>query len=232
MPVSKELLEYQKVDGSLRKIEQEIASSEERKKYLQARKIMKTALEKLEALDRQAAELIRLRDELVKRAAEAEKGLEEFDDVDDLLEGGADVGFYKKNAQALLDRLHAIKAELGHLLGDIDVIAADYKKLMDQGKQANRVYKENREKAEKIEASHADEIKAIQTKLASIAAGIDPKVLEYYKNKRKEGIFPVVVPLNDWMCVCGVELPLLHRSELAGGNMIECEHCRRLIYKA
>lgn len=232
MPVSKELLEYQKVDGTLRKIEMEIASSEERKKYMQARKVMKTALEKLDALDRHAAELIRLRDELAARAEEASKGLEEYDDVDELLEGGADVGFYKKNAQALLERLRTVKSELSKLLGEIDGVAAEYKKLMEQGKQANKIYKENKEKAEKIEASHAGEVKEIKAKLDEIARGIAPKVLEYYKNKRKEGIFPVVVQLNDWMCVCGVELPLLHRSELAGGNMIECEHCRRLIYKA
>lgn len=231
MPVSNELLEYQKVDGSLRKIEQEIASSEERKKYMQARKVMKTALEKLDALDRHAAELIRLRDELAARVLEAGKGLEEYDDIDELLEGGADVGFYKKNAQALLDRLRSAKGELAKLLGEIDSVAAEYKKLMEQGKQANKIYKENKEKAEKIEASHAGEVKEIKARLAGIAKKIDPKILEYYNNKRKEGIFPVVVPLNDWMCVCGVELPLLHRSELEGGNMIECEHCRRLIYK-
>lgn len=232
MPVSKELLEYQRVDGTLRKIEQEIASSEERKKYLQARKVMKTALDKLDVLDRHAADLIRLRDELSVRIREMSKGLDEYDDIDELLEGGADVGFYKKNAQALLDKLRTVKGELAKLLGEIDSVAAEYKKLMEQGKQANKVYKENKEKAEKIEASHSGEIKEIKAKLAEIAKSIDPKVLEYYTNKRQEGIFPVVVQLNDWMCVCGVELPLLHRSELAGGNMIECEHCRRLIYKA
>ena len=232
MPVSKELLEYQKVDGSLRKIEQEVASSDERKKYLQARKVMKTALDKLDALDRHAADLIRLRDELSLKAAEASKGIEEYDDIDELLEGGADVAFYKKNAQGLLERLRTVKSELAKLLGEIDSISAEYKKLMEQGKQANKVYKENKEKAEKIEASHAGDVKEIKAKLGEIGKKIDPKILEFYNNKRREGIFPVVVQLNDWMCVCGVELPLLHRSELEGGNMIECEHCRRLIYKA
>ncbi len=232
MPVSKELLEYQSVDGSLRKIEQEVASSDERKKYLQARKVMKTALDKLDALDRHAADLIRLRDELSLKAAEASKGIEEYDDIDELLEGGADVAFYKKNAQGLLERLRTVKAELAKLLGEIDSISAEYKKLMEQGKQANKVYKENKEKAEKIEASHAGDVKEIKAKLGEIGKKIDPKILELYNNKRREGIFPVVVQLNDWMCVCGVELPLLHRSELEGGNMIECEHCRRLIYKA
>lgn len=232
MPVSNELLEYQKVDAGLRKIEQEIASTEERKKYLQARKIMKAALDRLDSLDRHAAELIRLRDDLSARVEATSKGLEEYEDIDELLEGGADVGFYKKNAQTLLDRLRSVKAELNRLLGEIDKIAAEYKKLMEQGRQANKQYKENKEKADLIEQAHDGEIKALKGKLREIGKTIDPKILELYSMKRKEGIFPVVVPLTDWMCVCGVELPLLHRSELAGGNMIECEHCRRLIYKA
>lgn len=232
MPVSKELLEYQSVDRELRKIELEIASSEERKKYMQARKAMKTALDKLDVLDRHSAELIRLRDELAVRAEEAAKRLEEYDDVDELLEGGADVGFYKRSAQTLLERLRTVKGELTKLLSEIDSVSAEYKKLMEQGKQANKIYKENREKAEKVEAAYADRIGEIKGKLAAIEKSIAPNVLEYYKNKRREGIFPVVVPLNDWMCVCGVELPLLHRSELEGGNMIECENCRRLLYKA
>ncbi len=232
MPVSNELLEYQKVDAGLRKIEQEIASTEERKKYLQARKIMKAALDRLDSLDRHAAELIRLRDDLAARVEATSKGLEEYEDIDELLEGGADVGFYKKNAQTLLDRLRSVKAELNRLLGEIDKIAAEYKKLMEQGRQANKQYKENKEKADLIEQAHDGEIKALKGKLREIGKTIDPKILELYSMKRKEGIFPVVVPLTDWMCVCGVELPLLHRSELAGGNMIECEHCRRLIYKA
>ena len=39
MTVLEQLLEYQKVDAELRKIEQSVAGSEERKKFSQAKKI-------------------------------------------------------------------------------------------------------------------------------------------------------------------------------------------------
>ena len=65
MSALKELLEYQKVDGELRKIEQEIAGSEERKKYMQAKKFMESAREKLEAQDKRAVEFKAMRDRLI-----------------------------------------------------------------------------------------------------------------------------------------------------------------------
>ena len=77
MTVLEQLLEYQKVDADLRKIEQSVAGSEERKKFSQAKKFMESAREKLEAQDKRASELRRLRDDLVRRAEEIGKQIAE-----------------------------------------------------------------------------------------------------------------------------------------------------------
>ena len=65
-----ELLKYQEADGKLRAIEQEIASTDERKKYMTARKFLEKAPEKLEALDARAAEFKLLFERLEKKYAE------------------------------------------------------------------------------------------------------------------------------------------------------------------
>ena len=75
MSALNELLEYQTVDGELRKIEQELAGSEEYKKYMQARKFMKSAQEKLDAQDKRAVELKQLRDALIARCEETTKAI-------------------------------------------------------------------------------------------------------------------------------------------------------------
>ncbi|MDE5547437.1 MAG: hypothetical protein K2J30_00345, partial [Clostridia bacterium] len=77
MSVINELLEYQKTDGELRKIEQELSASEEYKKYAQARKFMKTAQERLEAQDKRAAELRALRDSLAAQCEDTVKAIDE-----------------------------------------------------------------------------------------------------------------------------------------------------------
>lgn len=231
MSVLNELLEYQKVDGELRKIEQEIASGEEYKKYMQARKFMKSAQDKLDAQDRRAAELKKLRDALIVRCDETAKSIDEYADLDEMVDGGADIGFYKKNVQVLLDKLRAIKSELNKLVADINAVTEEYKKFKEQTIQMQKQYKEYKEKYEAVKNSHADDVKKINARLAAIGKKIPAETLERYSAKRKEKIFPILVPLNGDMCVCGMEFSLSQRGKLDGGNVIECEHCRRFVYK-
>ena len=228
----KDLLEYQKTDGELRKIEQEVNASEERKKFVQAKNFMKNAEAKIAAQDARAAELKKLRDQLIVRAEEASKAIAEYSDLDEMVEGGGDIAFYKKNAQQLQERLRAIKADLNKLITEIETLSADYKKMMEQGKAANRQYREYAEKFKAVQNSRAAEAKAIQAKLAEIAKNIPAELIEKYKQKRNENVFPVLVPLTNGMCVCGMDLSLAQQGRLQGGNFIECEHCRRMVFKA
>ena len=77
MSVLNELLEYQKVDAQMRRIEQEVAASDEQKKFAQANKFMKSAPERFEAQDRRAAELAALREDLERRAEDISKQIAE-----------------------------------------------------------------------------------------------------------------------------------------------------------
>ena len=231
MPVSKELLDYQKADGELRKIEMELAASEERKKYVQAKKFMEVAREKLETQDKRAVELRNMRDELAARVAEMTKTIAEYAELDEMLEGGGDLAFYKKNAQALLEKLRSVKSELNKLIAEVNAAAEEYKKFKEQTIAMQKQYKEYNEKFKAIRSSRAEEVKAINGKMAALSKKIAPNILEVYDMKRKENIFPIIVPLNGEFCVCGRDFPLAQQGTLAGGNMVECENCRRLVYK-
>ncbi len=232
MSVLEQLLEYQKKDGALRKIEQELASSEERKKLVQARSFMKNAETRIAAQDARAVELKNLRDQLVLRVEEIGHGLAEYSDLDEMVDGGGDVSFYKKNALQLQERLRAIKAELSKILAEIESLSAEYKKLMEQGKAANKQAKEYGDRYKAVQSARAPEINALNAELAKIAEGIPKETMEKYKQKRSENVFPVIVPLTGGMCVCGMDLSLAQQKKLEGGDVIECEHCRRFIYKA
>lgn len=225
-----ELLEYQQVDGQLRTIEQEIASSEERKKYLQAKKFIENARDKLDVQDRRAAELKNLRDELERRCEEMSRQIDEFSDLEEMVEGGGDATFYKKNAQTLLEHIRAVKADIAKLVSDASAAVEEYKKLKEQTIAMQRQYKEYSEKFKEIKNSRTDEVAKIGAKLETLSKGIPADILAKYKAKRKEGIFPILVPLTNGRCICGMDLSLLQQGNLAGGNVIECEHCRRFIY--
>ena len=231
MSVLNELLEYQKVDAKLRKIEQDVASSEEQKKYAQANKFMKSAPERFEAQDRRAAELAALRDDLIRRAEDITRQIAEYSELDEMVEEGGDVSFYKKNAQALLDRLRALKGEMQKLNSDIAATVEEYDRFKKQGVLMQKQYKEYKAKRDELVGAHKQEVGALRERLAEIGKKIPADILAKYQQKRKENIFPILAPLTGNMCVCGMDFPLALQERLAGGNVVECEHCRRFVYK-
>lgn len=231
MSVLNELLEYQKVDAQLRKIEQEVAASEEQKKYAQANKFMKSAPERFEAQDRRAAELAALREDLIRRAEDISKQIAEYSELEEMVEEGGDVSFYKKNAQALLDRLRGLRSEMQKLNADIASTVEEYDRFKKQGAAMQKQYKEYKTKRDELVNTHKDEVNSLRARLAEIAKKIPEDTLAKYQQKRKENIFPIIAPLNGNMCVCGMDFPLALQERLAGGNVVECEHCRRFVYK-
>lgn len=232
MPILNELLEYQKVDAQLRKIEQAVSASEAQKKFAQANKFMKSAPERFEVQDKRAAELTALRESLIRRAEDIGKQIAEYSDVDEMVEGGGDVSFYKKNAQALLDRLRALKSEIQKLNFDIAATVEEYDRFKKQGAAMQKQYKEYKAKRDELVGAHKEEVNALRARLAEIAKKIPEDILNKYQQKRKENIFPIIAPLNGNMCICGMDFPLALQEKLAGGNVVECEHCRRFVYKA
>ena len=231
MSVLNELLEYQKVDAQMRRIEQEVAASDEQKKFAQANKFMKSAPERFEAQDRRAAELAALREDLVRRAEDISKQIAEYSELDEMVEEGGDVSFYKKNEQTLLDRLRAIKGEMQKLNADIAATVEEYERFKKQGAAMQKQYKEYKAKRDELVNNRKDEVNRLKAQLKSIAEKIPAETLAKYQQKRKENIFPIVVPLNGNMCVCGMDFPIALQERLAGGNVVECEHCRRFVYK-
>ena len=110
------LLKYQQEDEKLIRIEQEVASSEERKRYMQAKNFMTKAPEKLDQIDARAAEIERTSAKLAKAYEELAEALKDFDSLDEMVSSeGADVAFYKKSALALQDKIKSLKGEIASL---------------------------------------------------------------------------------------------------------------------
>ncbi len=229
--ISKDLLEYQEVDGELRKIEQEISSSEERKKFLQAKKFMESAGEKLEAQDKHACDLKAFSEKLKAEYEEIDRAISEYSELDEMVENGGDIGFYKKNVQSLIDRLRYLKSEIQKLTENIESATEEFRKMKKQTIAMQKQYKEYNEKFKEVKNGRSKEVAEITARLEGIAKRIPPEILAHYKAKRKEKIYPVVAPLKNDRCICGMDFPLAQQEALSGGRVVECEHCHRIIYK-
>ncbi len=226
------ILNYQDTDRELYAIERELSGSEERKEYVKMKKFLEAAPEKLDALETKATSLKAEAAGLNEKYAKAEETLKDFDSLDELLESGADVAFYKKKAQSVMEQLKKLKAELAALTASVNATSEEYQKLKKQVIAAQKMFKTASEKYAALKATKEDARKAIEEKLVAIAKDVSPEMLEKYKNKRKERIFPVIGKLFDKRCpFCSMEPPLAAVNKLTGGETIECDSCHRIIYQ-
>ncbi len=228
------LIAYQAEDRKIWAIEKELAGTEERKKYVQARKFLKTAQPMLDGYDAKAATLA---SELSGLEGLYEKNVEllkEFDEIDfgELENEEGELAYLKKKALALADTLKSLKRDLSSVKEKMEKVTAEYADLKAKCLSAQKQYKKYKEAYETIAAGKEGEIQAIRAAMADIAKDIPADILERYQGKRKEGVWPVLSSLKDRSCLmCGMELPPAEISKITVSGVIECEHCHRLLYK-
>lgn len=225
------LLKYQQTDEKLLALEKEASASEERKNYVQAKTFLTKAPEKLDALDKKAVELNALLSGLNKKYDEISETLSDFDHLDELVDGGADISFYKKNVLQITERLKNIKAEVAALTKAIKDADEEYQAMKKKTIAVQKQYAEYSETYKKYKESKLTEVNAVKKELAVLAKGISSEVMKKYEEKRSERIFPILCPVKSGRCPkCGTELSLAGKEKLSGGNVTECENCHRILY--
>ena len=228
-----ELLAYQEADGRLRAVEQKIAATDERKKYVTARKFLEKAPEKLDALDARAEELKHMFARLQKKSEELAETVKDYENLGEMIgQQGGEIGFYKKNATQIADALRGLKAEIARLRQSVEEAAKEYAAAKKQTIAMQRQYKEYREKYTAVKEAHAGEIAGLEGELKKLGENVPKETLVKYTAKRKEKIFPVVCEVKGNRCPqCGMELSIAEQSRLEGGSFIECDSCRRILFK-
>ncbi len=228
------LIDYQATDKTLLDIEKALAATEERKKYMQARKFLKGAQTTLDGYENKAVALAGDLSRLEKHYEEVAAELKEFSDVDfsELENSEGETAFFKKNAQALSDTLRSLKRDLISVKEKMEAVTKEYLDLKKKTLSMQKQFKEYKEKYAAVEQGRAAEVKEIRSKLAAMEKDIPADVLERYKSRRKEGLWPVIVPLKEKRCgFCRMELSNADNSKLNEKGAIECENCHRIIYK-
>ncbi len=227
------LIEYQQKDSELLKIEQEISNSEERKKFIQTQSYIKKASDKLDKLDAQAQGVTTHLDALKESYGEITETLKDFEHLDELVESGADLSFYQRNAAQIVEKIKALKSEIANLIASAKEIAEEYKNLKKNVIAAQKQYPEVQAAYRQFKQSKQEQTDKITAELEEIAKGIDPEVLRKYQTKRSERIFPIICEIKHDRCSkCGIELSIADKEEVATGKVVECENCHRLLFNA
>ena len=225
------LLKYQEEDSKLLKIEREVATSVERKNLAQAISFVTKATERLDALDGKASSLNILLTELQKKYQDLAETLSEFENLDEMLEDGADIAFYKKNIAQITESLKNLKQEVASLSKTIKESDEEFQTLYQKNRAMQKQGKEYRDAYEKYKADKQKEGEAIKASLVNLAKDIEPEVMKRYQTKRSEHIFPVLCPVKGDRCTkCGYELSLVGREKISSNGLVECENCHSILY--
>lgn len=229
-----QLLQYQEKDSELLKIEQELAASEERKKYVQTQSYLKKASEKLDKLEAQSQGIIARIELLSAQFSEVSETLKDFDNLDDLVEEeGSNITFYKRNIQQVIERLKTLKGEINNLVNVAKETTDEYQNLKKKVLAAQAQYPELRTAYQNLKSAKQSEADAITAELKKLSKGIDEEILKKYQSKRSERIFPILCQIKADRCSkCGIELSIADKEKAAADKIVECEHCHRFLYKA
>ena len=226
------LLKYQETDEKLLKLERDLGNSEERKSFVQAKSFLTKAPEKLDALDAKAVELSALVAELNKKYQEIAETLSDFDHIDEIVDGGADISFYKKSVNQITEKLKSIKAEIASLTKAVKEAEEEYQQMKKKTIDMQKQYTESSESYKKLKESLQGEALSVKNELDALKKDIDPEVMKKYEIKRSERIFPILCAENGGRCSkCGSELSLAGKEKISSGSVVECDNCHRILYK-
>ena len=228
------LLKYQEIDAEIKRIDDELSASEEKKKTIQAKKFVDTVSEKLGAIEQKAESLFNYFKEQEEKINKLNEAIAEFKAIIDscTTEDETEYDYYKKEMQKYVGKVKAIEAEINQLKDDINETIQSYKTLQKSNNNAVAQYKEYAPLYKKLKTEKDKEKAEKEKQLLAVEKDVRADLLALYKTKRKDKIFPVVVKAEGKVCgYCRTGLSMSAESNLNRNGYVECEACHRIHYK-
>lgn len=232
-----QILEYQKLDREMFKLEKELRENPHKKKANQLHETMKSAQERSVKLEEKAGTLLAEIDKVKKQLKIQQDKMAEFMAKDLNSLSKADIEKMASLKDKLAQNLQILEKNLSSLAETVNSVLADFNKTI-------KTFNTSKEEFAKCKAEYDNDAKNVEgqkseiaSKLQVIAKEIEPSVMEAYQKRRKENIFPVVVPLmeegkGNYFCGgCRTQLSFASINKIDGEGYVNCDHCRRIIYK-
>ncbi|MBR5900511.1 MAG: hypothetical protein IKZ38_03845 [Clostridia bacterium] len=227
----KKLLAYQELDAKLYEIEVKLSSSEERKKAVSAKKYIDGAPDSVNKLDDGSATAIGAYEQAVKEYQKLNEQLEELTKALAEAEDENAVEYLIKKADALIGAIKNATATIEKISEEMQGVIKEYAGIKKTTRAAQEQYSKYGSLYSELKKSVQDQRTKIEAELEKIANQIDSTLMERYKKKRANKIFPILYEVRGNVCgACNMELSMLELNKLKNGEIIDCDQCGRLIY--
>jgi len=227
----KELWNYQEIDMELKRVEKKVNSSEYLKKVNYSKEQARKAQNRMLEIN---SESKKISEDIEKIISVKNKGIEL---VKKYTETNTN-GLSEKDVLALANKIKPIKKNLDELISRLMVLETRMKKLLEEfdncKKQimtSKKIHDENKTLLDKLRAEIEPEVEIVRQKLQKQEKNVKPELVQKYRNLKREGIFPVLVKLQDGKnCgYCRVEQSMHKLEKLKLSGFTECEQCHRII---
>ncbi len=226
------ILEYQKLDSQLVKIERQIKDNTNKKNANKMHENMREAQSRSLKLEEKAGSILSEIEKIKKQFKIQQEKMEEFASKDLEKMTTEELNKLSVLKDKLAQNLSILERNLSSLAETVNAVLSDFNKTIKTFNNSKEQYNKSKTDYENDIKSVEDSKKEIEDKLKNLSKGIDNKIMDAYQKRRKENIFPVVVPLVNNSCGgCHIELPYANISKLEDEGILTCEHCHRLIYK-
>lgn len=230
------LLEYQKIDREINKLEKELLESEESQKYAKLKMLKRKLQEDLVKVDKASGEILKKLKELDDKVLKLSEELKEYEDITDEMSDETEADYYINKITALMQEIDNANREIDKANKDKDNLLKEAEKTVGMYNKCAGEITVAKTNFEEKKASYAPQVRPLQEKMKELEKDIDESVLEKYRNLRSSKTkFPLVVALNkENECQgCFVEATGADvKIKETGLLVVECPSCGRLVYKA
>ena len=226
------ILEYQKIEGVVIKLENELAKSTDRERASEIQKELKNYHSRLLLLEENAKKVNSAYTLAIKKYQEYNEKLAELEkQVETVAEDKLD--FYEKAYKDFANIATGLEKEITKMHNEIQQISQEYEEIIKKSKVGREKFDAYKAKYTKLKNELEPQISENKEKLGKIQKEIDSKLYQKYMQKRENRIFPVFVPLTDNKCGgCRMEISASKLGSMKSNEfgVIECENCGRIIY--
>ena len=225
------MLQYQKLDMELKKIQRSINTSEEKEVMNKMINYVKEAQNVSNVIEGKANKLVNDYFALKKSYDANAKKVEKL--IANMPKNEEELKSAYAQINSLSSELFMIERNLNIVIGKAKECLKEFETTKNNVIKARSKHKASKENYEKLIKDTEPKIAEIKAQLKALEKDVNPILFEKYKSMKNDNIFPVFVPLLDGKACygCRMEVASSKLNKLSTEPYISCEHCGRLIIK-
>ncbi len=226
------MVEYQKIDTKLFQLEKALAGSQNKKQCEILLNKSKESQNKSASLEKQAETIAREIDQLKKIADLNRAKIYELSKNSAEKMSAEQIEKAMELKEKLSQNLALLDKKVTRLAENVSFILTEFNKAGQFFNACKQKYQQHKKDFDQEVENAQPQINAIKKELSNLEKNVDKELIELYKKKRNDKIFPILVALNNKSCGgCHMEIPASQISKIEEKGTLICENCRRIIYK-